>query len=205
MEAGEVIGRVTRCSMRGFTGVYPLDGSIVPAFGMFCAASYQAEGYVIGVIYDINIEDDPLARQLAILEDVPQEQLLDTQRNRQVPVEFSVLNLGYMEAEHMIHTLPPRPPMTLEAVRLLPEAETLRFTENLGFLTMIALNPSVPVDDLLIATILKAVEVRTERERRRYLLDAGRMLARILSSDLHRLEGILGNLSLALDLNDDEL
>lgn len=198
MEAGTVIGRVTRCSTRGFSGAYPLEGDAAPSFGAFCAAPFPGGGYVIGVVYDINIEDDPLARQLASLEDAPQEQIRDSQNNRQIPVEFSVLSLGYQDAAQTYQTLPPRPPMTLEPVHLLPESELVSFTRNLSFLSTITLNPAVPVDDLLIACILEAARVRPENERRRYLTEAGRMLARILAGDLHRLEQILGKLSLAI-------
>ncbi len=196
MEVGEVLGRVTRCSTRGFTGAYPMERSITPTFGAFCAAHYQEDGYAIGVIYDINIEDDPLARQLAVLDDAPREQVLDSQNNRQVPVEFSVLNLGYQEAERLLQSLPPRPPMPLEPIYMLPESELIRFTENLSYLTTITQNPSVPVDDLLYATIREAVTARPESDRRRYLLSAGRTLARMLAIDLHRLETILSALSL---------
>jgi hypothetical protein len=198
MEAGTVIGRVTRCSTRGFAGAYPLNLDIPPSFGAFCHAPYQEEGYVIGVVYDINIEDDPLARQLASLVDVPDEQILDSQHNRQIPIEFSVLTLGYQEGEITYQILPPRPPMTLEPIRLLTEKDLIAFTDKLNFLSTISLNPSVPVDDLVVASILQAVRVRPESQRSQYLASAGRQLARNLAGDLHRLEQILSNLSLAL-------
>jgi hypothetical protein len=198
MEAGKVLGRVTRCSTRGFAGAYPLQGETIPSFGTFCAAPYQGGGLVIGVVYDINIEDDPLARQLASLDDVPEEQILDSQNNRQIPVEFSVLSLGYQDGERTYQTLPPRPPMTLEPIRLLPEADLIGFTENYTYLSTISQALSLPVEDLLIACVLEAVKVRPESERRRYLVGAGRMLARILVGDLHRLEQILSKLSLSV-------
>jgi hypothetical protein len=201
MEAETVIGRVTRCSTRGFAGAYPLEGETIPSLGTFCTAIYPGGGAVIGVVYDINIEDDPLARQLASLGDAPAEQILDSQHNRQIPVEFSVLNLGYQDTEGMYQTLPPRPPMTLEPIHTLPEAELVSFTDNLSFLSTITLNSSLPVDDLLIACILEAIRVRPESVRRRYLIEAGRILARILASDLHRLEQILSKLSFSVPGN----
>ena len=198
MEAGKNLGRVTRCSTRGFAGAYPLQGESIPSFGAFCSASYQGGGQVIGVIYDINIEDDPLARQLASLSDVPEEQIVDSQQNRQVPVEFSVLTLGHYDGERMRQTMPPRPPMTLELVQFLSKEDLLIFTEDLRFLNTIAMTPSLPVDDLLIACVLEASSARPESERRRYMLGAGRMLARILAGDLQRLEQILGTLTLSV-------
>lgn len=198
MEAGKNLGRVTRCSTRGFAGAYPLQGASIPSFGAFCAAPYQNGGHVIGVIYDINIEDDPLARQLASIHDVPEEQIMDGQQNRQIPVEFSVFTLGFHDGEHMRQTMPPRPPMTLEPVHFLSTEDIHAFTEDHRFLHTIAMAPALPVDDLLIACILEAASARSEGEQKRYMLRAGRMLARILGGDLHRLEQILGTLSLSV-------
>jgi hypothetical protein len=198
MESNIILGRVTRCSTRGFAGAYPLQGKVIPSFGAFCAAPYQGGGEVIGTIYDINIEDDPLARQLASLDEVPKEQILDSQKNRQIPVEFSVLSLGYHDDGRMYQTLPPRPPLTLEPIRLLPGSELIAFTENYRFLHSIAQAPSLPIDDLLIACVIEASKARPESNRKRYMIGAGRMLARILARDLHRLEQILSSLSISM-------
>ena len=197
MEAGKNLGRVTRCSTRGFAGAYPLQGDMIPSFGAFCTAPYQGGGYVIGVIYDINIEDDPLARQLASLEGVPDEQIMDSQQNRQVPVEFSVLTLGHNDGDQAYQTIPPRPPLTLEPIHLMSEQDLCAFTDDYRFLHSIAMAPSLPVDDLIIACVHAAASARPESERRRYLLGAGRMLARILAGDLHRLEQVLRTLPLS--------
>lgn len=123
---------------------------------------------------------------------------MDGQQNRQVPVEFSVLTLGYHDGEHMQQMMPPRPPMTLEPVHFLSKDDIHAFTEDHRFLNTIAMTPTIPTDDLLIASVLEATSVRSEGERRRYMLGAGRMLARILGRDLHRLEQILGTLSLSV-------
>ncbi len=200
MEMGVVLGRVTRCSTRGFAGAYPLHGELIPHFGAFCAAPFQDGGSVIGVVYDINIEDDPLARQLAALDSVPEEQIRDSQENRQIPVEFSVLALGYHLGETLYQTLPPRPPLTLQPIHRLSKETLIAFTNDYRYLHTIAQAPAIPVDDLLIACALEATTVRPESEQERYLLGAGRMLARMLAGDLHRLEQILGTLSLSTTL-----
>lgn len=200
METGLLLGRVTRCSTRGFAGAYSLRSDQIPHFGAFCAAPSQNGGFAIGAIYDINIEDDPLARQLAALDSVPEEQIRDSQENRQIPVEFSVLALGYHDGEMVHQTLPPRPPLTLQPIHRLSEEILIAFTNNYRYLHTIAQAPSIPVDDLLIACALEATTVRPESERDRYLLGVGRMLARMLAGDLHRLEQILGTLSLSTTL-----
>jgi hypothetical protein len=198
MEGGMNLGRVTRCSMQGFSGAYPLQSGMIPTFGAFCAAPYQGGGHAVGVIYDIYIEDDPLARQLASLDDVPNEQILDSQKNRQVPVEFNVLTLGHHDGHQARQTMPPQPPLTLEPIHLLAEADLLTFTEDYRFLHAIAMTESLPVDDLMIACVHEALAARPESGRKRYLLGAGRMIARILAGDLHRLEQILRTLSLSI-------
>jgi len=59
------IGRVTRCSTRGFVGAVRLPEPQWPVFGTFCRAeAQQGQSQVIGLIYDLSIEDDELARLL---------------------------------------------------------------------------------------------------------------------------------------------
>ncbi len=103
-----LIGRVTRCSTRGFVGAIRLPEPEIPVFGGFCLAEAQQGGsQVIGLIYDISIQDDEFARQMAATETAPAEVLADGQANRQVPVEFSALAVGYRVGEAFHQHLPP--------------------------------------------------------------------------------------------------
>lgn len=186
------IGRVTRCSTRGFVGAVQLPGPEAPAFGTFCKAeAQQGQSYVVGLIYDISIEDDPFARQLATIDDLPTEHLVDSQSNRQVPIEYSALSVGYHTGDIFHQGLPPQPPLTLAEILTLSTDEIITFTQNLDFIPTILSVSTFPVEDLLVSSLRKAADVRPEGERMTFLTTAGRACARFLADDLNRLEHLL--------------
>lgn len=194
-EMSEPLGRVTRCSTQSFSGAVRASSLGAPAFGACCQA--EAEGgrvQVIGVIYDIRIEDDPFARQMAALDDLPAEQLADAQRNRQAPVEFSALTIGYKEAGHYYSGLPPQPPFTLAPVYLMEQDALLDFSRDLSFTRQILNAEGVPGNDLAAAVLKRMADAYPADERERFLLQAGRTIARFLAGDLPRLETILHTL-----------
>jgi hypothetical protein len=194
-EADNPIGRVTRCSTQEFTGAVRPSALGLPRFGAFCQAQDSSGSLdIIGVIHNIRVEDDPLARQMAALEDLPAEQLADAQQNRQAPVEFSALSVGYRRAGSYSQGLPPQPPLTLAPVRLLAGQELLQFTERFDFARLILARRDIPAEQLLAAALRIAVQAREENGRERYLLQAGRSIARLLAGDLPRLEAVLGAL-----------
>jgi len=196
MQEGPIfIGRVTRCSTLGFVGAVRLPEPDLPSFGAFCKAeAQQGNSQVIGLIYNISIEDDEFARQMAATEGLSPEQLSDHQLNRQVPVEFSALAIGYQRDDQFHYNLPPQPPLTLAPIRALTTAERLAFTQRLDFLPLILSSPNVPVDDLLTAALRQAAQDRSGLERRRFLLEAGRKCARLLDRDLTRLHVVIRGL-----------
>jgi hypothetical protein len=190
-----LIGRVTRCSTRGFVGAVRLPEPDLPVFGSFCKAEAQhGQSQVVGLIYDISIEDDELARQLATAENLPPEQLADSQRNRQVPVEYSALAVGYLNGGEFVQRVPPQPPLTLAPILALTPEEVRQFTARLDFLPLVLSAPNLPTDDLLAAALQRAASCRPEHERRPFLLEAGQACARLLSFDLTRLETLLRNI-----------
>ncbi len=190
--AAPSIGRVTRCSTRGFVGALRLPEPELPAFGSFCQAeAQQGQSRVVGLIYDISIEDDELARQLAASDRISPEQLADSQVNRQIPVEYSALAVGYLNGSGVHQSLPPQPPLTLASVYPLTADELLQFSEHLDFLPLILSAPNLPTDDLLAAAVRTAAEARPEHERRAYRLQAAQECARLLARDLTRLDNLL--------------
>ncbi|MGA9533041.1 MAG: hypothetical protein WBR18_10025 [Anaerolineales bacterium] len=190
--ADGLIGRVTRCSTRGFVGAMRLPEAEIPTFGSFCFAEAQrGHSQVIGLIYDLSVADDELARQLAAAENVPSEQIADSQRNRQVPVEISALAVGYVDDQGIHHRLPPQPPLTLSPIRMLPASELRDFTEQLDFLPLVLSAESVPIDSLLAAALTNAAAVRPAGQRRAYLVGAARQCASLLATDLDQLTRLL--------------
>ncbi len=190
----KVIGRVTRCSTRGFVGAVRLPEPEVPAFGTFCRVEAQhGHAHVVGLIYDISIEDDEFARQLAVADSPSPEEVADHQENRLL-VEYSALAVGYQTEGRFHYSLPPQPPLTLASIEATSEEEVRAFTERLDFLPLILSAQQVPVDDLVVAALRTAAAVRPPSQRRAYLVEAGRALSRLLSRDLARLEMVLRGL-----------
>jgi hypothetical protein len=191
----QAIGRVTRCSTRGFVGAVRLPEPEWPVFGTFCQAdAQQGRSRVIGLIYDLSIEDDELARQLAATESIPPEMLADGQVNRQVPVEYRALAVGYRSGDRFVQSLPPQPPLTLAPIHRLSEADVRKFTAQLDFLKLVIAVQEIPVDDLLAAALQTAAAARPQSERRAYLVEAAAECARLVGHDLTRLESLLRSL-----------
>jgi hypothetical protein len=191
-----LIGRVTRCSTRGFVGAIRLPEPEIPVFGGFCQAeAQQGSSRVIGLIYDISIQDDEFARQMAASAAPPAEILADGQANRQVPVEFSALAIGYSAGQTFHHRLPPQPPLTLAPIHRLSDEDVRSFTSSFDFLPLVLSAPQLPVDYLLAAALQTAAAARPQTERRPYLIEAGRACARLMAADLPQLETLLRTLT----------
>ena len=66
-----------------------------------------------------------------------------------------------------------------------------QFTERLDYLRLILNAADAPADELIAAAVGRAAECRPPEDRPRFLREAGRELARLLSRDLVRLENLL--------------
>jgi hypothetical protein len=151
------IGRVLRANTTGFAVGSRVKQLSTPGFGSLVKAQPVGEHEAIyGLIYNINIDDDQLIRRLVMVE-APRPEVIEDQRtNRILPIEMSVLAIGYRLNGTLHYSLPPRPPLNLDTVLLVnDETEIKHFTENLGYLRHIlrAEASRVPVDQLLVAHI----------------------------------------------------
>ncbi len=189
------IGRVLRASTTRFAAGCRVTELAGPAFGALVKAlPLDGREAVYGVIYDLHIQDDPMVRQLIVAQDVPPETVEDQRHNRRVPIEIEVLNVGYHVEGLPVHGLPPRPPISLDPVYLCADGEVRAFTERMDFIRLLLNTRDVPADELIVACLRLAAQARPEAERRPFLLEAGRELARQMGADLVRLEALLGRL-----------
>ena len=120
----EQIGYVLRASTSGFD--FGTRGNHINeqhSFGSFVLTQVAGDGvpcYAIGLIYAIRISDDPFVRELVMAESLDASALMDQRQNRLIPIETMVLNIGYVYADGIIvHSMPPRPPLSLTPVYLL--------------------------------------------------------------------------------------
>ena len=123
------IGRLLRSGTTGFIMGCRVAQLQEPAFGALVRAPVSADYQVFWLIYDIHIDDDGLVRQLVTAANpVSDEVIKDNRVNRNVPVEISVLSVGYQQGGTTFHLLPPRPPLSLDMIYACEDAELCAFT-----------------------------------------------------------------------------
>jgi hypothetical protein len=188
------VGRVLRAGTQGFVVGCEVLKPDIPKFGSFVRAEGVAPGSAIyGLIYDVSLEDDLFARHF-IGVDTPEEVVLDQRQNRQVPIEVSVLAVGCGDGETIMHCLPPQPPVTLDWLYECTDEEVCTFTARLDYFRLVLESRQAQPEELLVASLRRAVAARPEPERQAFLLEAGRELARMLAGDPLRLESVLRRL-----------
>ena len=188
-----IIGKVLRASTVGFVCGTRSEDIGQPSFGAFVRTwpGQRTDIEVIGLIHGISIDDDPMVRQMILANNMRESTISDQRVNRMVPVEISVLSVGYIRVDRVQYTLPPQPPLSLDPVQLCDDETVRLFTENLDFLRLVVNASDVPTEELLAAAINHAAWARPEGERRAFLVMAGRHLAGLLSHDLPRLQHLL--------------
>lgn len=185
------VGRILQASNRGFVVGCRAMQREIPAFGSFVRADLRSsDASVYGLIYNVVLRDDPFVRHIVVAE--PTEEVIrDQQENRQVPIEVSVLAVGCRIKGRILHCIPPQPPVTMDFLYQCAPEEVQDFTRQLDYFRLVLGAADVPADELLVASLRFAAAARPSPEREPFLLEAGRELARLLSSDLRRLDGLL--------------
>ncbi|NTV38177.1 MAG: hypothetical protein HGA82_03220 [Anaerolineales bacterium] len=124
-----------------------------PSFGALVRVPLGVNYAIYGLIHDLRIDDDGLVRQLAAAEIVNEAVILDNRLNRNVPVEMSVLCVGYSLEDKVVHLLPPRPPLSLDQLYLCNEQELCEFTQvgRFGYFRHILRAVDLPTGELLAA------------------------------------------------------
>jgi hypothetical protein len=188
------IGRLLRSGTTGFVVGCRVNQLDAPSLGALVRVPLEAGYQVYGLIYDIHIEDDGLVRQLITAEDVPEEVLRDNRENRNVPVEIDVLALGYEEDGRLSHLLPPRPPLSLDAIYLCKPAEVVAFTSagHFGYLRHILRSEDKPVEELLAAHLRQAKVVQEDAGNRDWYEAALSELITLMRDEYQKLMTVLG-------------
>jgi len=154
------IGRLLRAGTTGFIAGCRVNQLDAPSFGALVRAPL-GDGYqIFGLIHDIHIDDDGLVRQLVTADNVSEEVMRDNRERRIVPVEMSVLAVGYEQDGKIFHLLPPRPPLSLDVIYLCDGKDIARFTEKFGYFRHILNGKDIPVGEVVAAHILQASSAR---------------------------------------------
>jgi len=188
------IGRLLSAGISGFTAGCRVNQLSVPSFGALVRAPL-GDGYqVYGLIHDIHIDDDGLVRQLVTADNVSAEVMKDNRERRIVPVEMSVLAVGYEQDGKIHHLLPPRPPLSLDVIYACDEKDIIRFTEKFGYFRHILNGKDVPVGEVVAAHILQAGKARGV-DGSRWIESATQEVITLLRDDYPMLMSVLGALS----------
>lgn len=158
------IGRILRAATQGFAVGCRATQLEIPAFGgLVKVEPLNGQETIYGLIYNINVDDDPLVQRL-VLADNPKPSVIEDQRhNRVLPIEMSVIAIGYERDGVIRQGFPPRPPLNLDPVVMVRDQDEItRFTDKLSYLRLIlrAANENVPVDQLLVAHIRDVYRLR---------------------------------------------
>jgi hypothetical protein len=191
------VGMMLRGATTGFVvgcRVSKLDG---PYFGALVRAPAGPGYTVYGLIHDIRIDDDGLVRQLVTSESIDPSIIEDNRLNRNIPLEISVLAVGYREKDRIFHLLPPRPPLSLDRIFLCDPAEICAFTGagRFGYFRLILRSADLPVGELISAHLLQAQSAHAANGHLEWSQLAMQELITLLRDDYPTLMSVLSALS----------
>ena len=187
------IGHLLHSSTSQFVAGCSVSQLEAPAFGALVRAPLDQDYCVYGLIYDIHIDDDGLVRQLVTAGNISPEVMHDNRERRIVPVEMSVLTVGYEQGGRIFHLLPPRPPLSLDVIYLCSTNELARFTGTgrFGYFRHILQAKDIPVGEVLAAHIL---DVKRKTQNGAWVEAASQELITLLRDDYPTLMSALGAL-----------
>lgn len=190
------IGRLLRAGTTGCVIGCRVSQLDTPSFGGLVRIPLQSGYQVYGLIHDIRIDDDGLVRQLVTSENISQDVLLDNRVNRNVPVEISVIFCGFEQDDRISHLLPPRPPLSLDAIYTCSPEEIVRFTGagQFGYFRHILHAEDIPLGEVLAAHLEQASHAHAEAGSAAWVRDATQELITLLRDDYPGLVGVLSAL-----------
>jgi hypothetical protein len=121
----------------------------------------------------------------------------DNRLNRNVPLEISVLFIGYAQNGRVSHLLPPRPPLTLDSIYACSDEELVAFTEagRFGYLRHILRAQDLPTGELLAAHLQVTGQVQQAAGNSGWVDAAVQELITLLRDDYPTLMAVLSALS----------
>jgi hypothetical protein len=190
------IGRLLRASTTECVVGCRVSQVEVPALGCLVRIPLEGSYEVYGLIADIHIDDDGLIRQLVTADGVDDTVILDNRMNRNVPLEMSVLMVGYKRDGRISHLLPPRPPLSLDVIFMCDDDELCQFTGNgrFGYFRHILRAEELPAAELLASHLQVASQAHAQKGNPGWIKDASRELITLLRDDYPTLIAVLGAL-----------
>jgi hypothetical protein len=197
MNGAIMIGRLLRAGTRGFVVGCRVSQLENPSFGGLVKAPVSEDYQIFGLIHDIHIDDDGLVRQLVTAEGVAESVINDNRLNRNVPLEMSVLSIGYRQGGQIWHTLPPRPPLSLDIIYLCGLEEVREFSSagRFGYFRHVLEADDLPTSELIASHLRQASQAHIQFGDSKWLGEATQELITLLRDDYPVLMNVLGALS----------
>ena len=191
------IGRLLRAGTTGFVAGCRVSQIDSPSFGALVRASMEDGYQIYGLIHDIHIDDDGLVRQLVTTEGIEAAVIADNRVNRNVPIEMSVLAVGFQQGGEIYHLLPPRPALSLDAIYLCDDQEVLEFTNagRFGYFRHVLRASEIPTGDLLAAHINQVQAVQSAAGNDAWAVEATHELIVLLRDDYATLMSMISTLA----------
>jgi len=191
------IGRLLRAGTPGFVVGCRVSQVDSPVFGALVRVPLGNGYQVYGLIYDIHIDDDGIVRQLVTADSIDEAVIADNRVNRNVPVEVSVLTVGYQQNDQIRHLLPPRPPLSLDVIYQCDAGDLRRFTSigRFGYFRHVFRAKDAPVGELLAAHLEQAHAAHLQANNSAWIQAAAQELIVLLRDDYATLMTALGALS----------
>jgi len=188
------IGRLLRAGTSGFVVGCRVDQMDAPVLGGLVRVTQERGYQVYGIIYDIHIDDDGLVRQLATADRVDDNVIADNRVNRNIPLEVSVLAVGYRQDGQIYHLLPPHPPLSLDVIYLCESKELCEFTSagRFGYFRHLLRAKDLPVGEILAAHLKLAHTAQCSSGDPNWSSAATRELITLLRDDYPTLMAVLG-------------
>ncbi|MFN2215629.1 MAG: hypothetical protein ACK2TS_01675 [Anaerolineales bacterium] len=190
------VGYMLRSGTMGFVAGCPVSQSGIPPLGSLLCVPLLEDINIFGIIYDINVADDGLIRQLVTVDNISTEVIRDNRERRIIPMEMSVVTVGWEKDDIISHLLPPRPPLSLSVINQCTQEDLIRFTSfgNFGYFRHILRNKDLPVGEILAAHLQQAGSAHKSHGDPGWYEKATRELIVLLRDDYATLMEVLSTL-----------
>ena len=152
---------------------------------------------IYGIVYNVETHSlDPGRRVVARGEGMETEEEIfraNPQLAKLLATDFKALVVGHRQGDGLYHYLPPKPAPIHGFVYICQLEEVELFAQSLDFLSLLVdARLSISVDEVIAACLRYASRAYPDSEA--FLIKAGREMARLLSSDVQRLNSVLKRL-----------
>ena len=191
------VGRSLRANTRACVVGCPVEEEMHLACGDMVKIPINNQYAIYGLVHDIHIDDDGLVRQLVTTRYITDAVIEDNRFNRNVPLEISVLFIGYEREGLISHLLPPQPPLSLDSMFACTLEEAQRFTTlpKMGYLRHLVYNNDFPITDVVVAHLQQTAQAQKQAGQPEWAHNAAQEIITLLRDNYDLLNQILSALS----------